>query len=199
MTLAHRTLSAAMLCIAVLAASGASQAANVVTQVITLGSPTLPFSTFYGHTFSNPLPLASTDTFYDDYAFTIGSASFSSVSATFNLGDLLNISNLSARLFAGTPWPGATPGTLNAADVLSRWSATVASGTGTGAFQVVAPMALAPGQYVLEVRGNVTGSAGGSYSGVLNLSPVPESSGALMALAGIGFLGVARLRRKPRV
>ena len=198
MNFSHRTLSAVATLAVMLACGTGAHAADVVTQVVNLNSPTLPFSAFYGHTFTTPLPISATDTFYDDYAFTISDASFSSISATFNLGDLLNIENLSARLFVGTPWTGSTPGTLSPADVLSRWSATVASGSGTGAFQVIAPMTLAPGQYVLEVRGNVTGSSGGSYSGVLNLTPVPESSGALMALAGLGFLGVARLRRKPR-
>lgn len=196
MIFSNRTVAGAAICAVTLVAVGTAQAADVVTQVINLGSPTLPFSTFYGHTFATPLPISSTDRFYDDYAFTVSNASFSSVSATFNLGDLLNVANLSARLFAGTPWAGSTPGTLSAIDLQSRWSSTVASGTGTGTYQVVSPTTLALGQYVLEVRGNVTGTFGGSYGGVLNLTPVPESSGALMALAGFGFLGAARLRRK---
>lgn len=198
MTVAHRTVSAAAIFAVVLATSGGAQAADVVTQVVDLGAPTLPFSTFYGHTFATPLPISATDTFYDDYAFTVSDASFSSISATFNLGELLNVANLSARLFTGTPWTGSTPGTLNASDLLLRWTDTIASGTGTASYQVIAPMTLAPGQYVLEVRGNVTGTSGGSYSGVLNLSPVPEASGGLMVLAGLGLLGVAGLRRRPR-
>jgi hypothetical protein len=45
------------------------------------------------------------------------------------------------------------------------------------------------GTYVLEVRGNVVGSAGGSYSGNLNLVPTPLPAALPLLLSGIGLLG----------
>ena len=182
---------------AVLALAGnAAMAADVVTQVQSFGTLSAPYSTFYGHTFTAANQPSAADTFYDDYAFKVSDGAFSSISATFDLGSLLQISNLSARLFAGTPWSGLTPGTLNSADLLQRWSTTVASGTGTGSVQSINPIVLGTGSYVLEVRGNVTGSSGGSYGGVFNLAPVPEPTGIAPAVAGLGFLGLVARRRK---
>jgi hypothetical protein len=59
---------------------------------------------------------------------------------------------------------------------------------------------LPAGSYVLEFGGHITGSAGGSYAGVLNVgsvAAVPEPAGLLLALAGLAFLGLAgqRVRR----
>jgi hypothetical protein len=180
---------------AVLLLAGAqARAADVVTKVQNYGTLTLPFSTSYGNTFTAQAPLATGDTFYDDYAFTIADGSFSSITATFNLASILQINSLQARLFAGDPWPGATPGTLSAADLLQRWSATVASGSGSGSVQVIDPINLGAGHYVLEVRGKVAGAAGGSYAGVFNVSPVPEPSAVLLALIGVGTLTFVRRR-----
>ena len=182
---------------AVLALAGnTATAADVVTQVQNFGTLGAPYSTFYGHTFTAANQPNAADTFYDDYAFTVDAGAFSSISATFDLGSLLQISNLSARLFKGTPWPSSTPGTLNSADLLQRWSAVVASGTGTGSVQSINPIVLGSGTYVLEVRGNVTGSSGGSYGGVFNLAPVPEPTGMALAFAGLGFLGLTVRHRK---
>ena len=47
------------------------------------------------------------------------------------------------------------------------------------------------GSYVLEVRGNVTGSAGGSYSGSLNLVPTPVPAALPLLLSGLGIFGGA--------
>lgn len=173
-----------------------AMAADVVTQVQNFGMLSAPYSTFYGHTFMPANQPSAADTFYDDYAFAVSDGAFSSISATFDLGSLLQISNLSARLFKGTPWSGSAPGTLNAADLLQRWSNVVASGTGSGSVQSINPIVLTPGSYVLEVRGNVTGSSGGSYGGVFNLAPVPEPTGITLASIGLGFLGFAARRRK---
>ena len=47
------------------------------------------------------------------------------------------------------------------------------------------------------MRGNVVGSNGGAYVGLLNLAPVPEAGGVPLALAGLGALGLLRgLRRR---
>lgn len=189
------SLKTAVVSVALALAGNTALAADVVTQVQNFGTLSAPYSTFYGHTFTAANQPNAADTFYDDYAFTVSEGAFSSISATFDLGSLLQISNLSARLFAGTPWSGSTPGTLDAGDLLQRWSAVVASGTGTGSVQSINPIVLGTGSYVLEVRGNVTGSSGGSYGGVFNLAPVPEPTGMALAIIGLGFLGFAARRR----
>jgi len=187
----------AVICAVFLLAAGDTRAADVVTKVTHYGNLTLPFSTVYGSTFTTQSAPPEGDTFYEDYAFTISDGSFSSITATFNLADILQISGLQARLFAGNPWPGSTPGTLSPGDLLQRWSTAVASGSGTGSVQVINPITLGAGNYVLEVRGKVTGNAGGSYAGVFNVSPVPEPGGSALAVAGLASLALL-LRRRSR-
>ena len=48
---------------------------------------------------------------------------------------------------------------------------------------------LNPGTYVLEVRGVVTGSTGGSYAGTLQVAPVPLPAALPLLLSGLGLLG----------
>ncbi len=54
---------------------------------------------------------------------------------------------------------------------------------------VLSPTTLSAGTYVLEVRGNVTGTAGGGYSGVIDLQPVPVPAALPLMLSGLGLLG----------
>jgi hypothetical protein len=54
---------------------------------------------------------------------------------------------------------------------------------------------LAAGTYVLEIRGNVTGTSGGGYGGVLNLTPVPLPAALPLLLSGLGLIGAAARRR----
>jgi hypothetical protein len=73
--------------------------------------------------------------------------------------------------------------------------------TGSGVFEYgfLLPTSIS-GPLVLTVIGNVngagaTGPASASYSGTLNISPVPEPAGYAMLLAGLGLAGVAGRRR----
>lgn len=193
MTFVQRTLSAAAVCAVFAAAGGAAHATDTVTKVVDYGTVALPFSQSYGSTFT--LPQATGDRFYEDYAFTIPVGSFNSITADFNLGSFLSIADVQARLYAGAPGVvGAAP--LTGVTIVQSWSTPISGGAGT--LNVIDPTPLSSGSYVLEIRGTVTGSSGGSYSGLLNISPVPEADGLVMALAGLGFLGVAGLRRKPQ-
>src|SRR5262249_39976178 len=107
-----------------------------------------------------------------------------------------DISNLQVRLFRGTPQTVIT-GPLDP-NLMQGWSsALTAEGSGTGEIQVILPHDLAPDSYVLEVRGNITGTSGGSYAGVLNLAPVPEPGPLAMTLAG-GVMLLALRRHKHR-
>ncbi len=55
---------------------------------------------------------------------------------------------------------------------------------------------LAAGSYFLQIDGFVASSTGGSYSGNLAISPVPEPESYGMLLAGLGLLGFVARRRK---
>ena len=55
---------------------------------------------------------------------------------------------------------------------------------------------LATGNYFLQIDGYVASSAGGSYSGNLAVTPVPEPETYGMLLAGLGLVGFMARRRK---
>ena len=197
----HRAFGALAFSACLIAGSSAAQAANVVTQVIDFGHLPTAFSTFYGHSFTSSARLQASDVFHDDYAFTLGASTFNSLTAIFSFAEVFEVENLSVRLFRLTSQMGTTTPTTSAislldSDALARRAAnTVAVSSRAATHQVVAPIDLAAGTYVLEVSGNVTGTVGGSYGGVMNVIPLPEPSGATLALAGLGALGVLGLLR----
>lgn len=179
-----------------LLATPLAHSANVLTKVTSYGAVSLPFTTGYGSTLT-PAQVTPSDVFYEDYRFTVADGTFSSVSATFDLGQIFSIANLSARLLIDTDPTSmpTTPWALASASVLQRWSDVVASGQGSGTVQVINPYSLSGGSYIFEVRGNVLGAAGGSYGGVFNIAAVPEADGILMAFAGIALVGLFGRRR----
>lgn len=129
----------------------------------------------------------SPGSFVDSYAFTITPAGFNTVATTISFDSFLGISNLSAALFSGI----GTSGT-----VLVDWSAPVADMFGIVTFgsASIDTLALDAGTYSLGIRGDVIGSAGGSYSGTMNLttpipSPIPEPGSGLMLLIGLALVG----------
>jgi hypothetical protein len=129
--------------------------------------------------------------FYDDYVFTVTGAVANSVTSTISMGSLLGISSLQARLFQLTtplPYIGAPPsGTL-----IQAWGSMFSCGSGcSGENVILANTVLAPGTYVLELRGIVSGSLSGSYGGALNLAPVPVPAAVWLfgsAVAGLGWM-----------
>jgi hypothetical protein len=155
-----------------------------------LGPLTPPSSVFYGDTFSSPQTQ-----FYDDYLFSIPSAAFSSITATINLGNFLGIDNLESRLYSGTVTTTGVPSGL-----LEAWSNPISISLGglSGTVAVINPIALGAGDYILEIRGDVVGTAGGGYAGLLNIAPVPEAGEWTMLLFGSGLIGfiATRHRRK---
>ena len=186
---------------AVLALSTAVAAAapsEVVTASTSFGALSLPFTNGFNQTLS-PLqtPYTTADYFLSDYGFSISSiGSFNSAVVTFNLGTILGLSDLSFNLLSGTPWAGALPTALSAAQITSRNGNILASSLSSGGAQVINPMTLSTGDYTVQVRGRVTGQFGGSYGGVLNVAAVPEPSAFAMALVGLGLLGFATHRAK---
>ena len=158
-----------------------------------LGSISAPFSVSYGNSFQAPQ-----NQFYDDYQFSLSPAgSLNTFAATIDLGNFLSIDNLQARLYSGAgPFVSTTQTPL-----IQAWSTAITVAPGiTGESVVISPVVLDAGTYTLELRGNVNGSNGGSYAGVLNLSPdvspVPEPATLAMMLVGFGIVGSAGIARR---
>lgn len=152
----------------------------------------LPVTGLYGDTYNAPqTDLAQTPgfSFYDDFVFTVSTATADSVTSEINLNKL-SLTNLQERVYSitgnsplpvlGTPQGFATPWTT---------SVPFTAGPETGMFTVMDPTTLTAGTYVLEIRGEVTGANGGSYTGQLNLSPVPLPPALPLVLSGLGLLG----------
>ncbi len=209
MPIRHKALSRAVAVAAIVGSTLSAQAADVVTGAQDLGTLTAPVTLTYSHAFNDTnaslagLQLSgvagtvfATDTYYDDFGFQIGGSSFSSITATIDLGGSFDINNLSVRLYRGT-LQTTTTGAVGPA-LMQAWSTNLqlaAQGSGSGDVQVIAPIDLSPGSYVLELRGNIVGTNGGSYAGVLNLAPVPEPGAMGLMLAGFGVLGFIGRRR----
>ena len=193
-SLAHSGTAAA----AMLGLSYEQTAGGTVNYGVT-NTPPVPGSGTYGNTFTSPttpIPGAPGFGFYDDFVFTVAPTVVDTITSTINLGDLLAINDLEVRLYSvignnllpvlGTPAGG----------VINAWSTAVNYSPGaTGTVSVLPGASLGAGTYVLEVRGNVVGVAGGGYSGVINLSPVPLPAALPLLLCGLGLIGGALRRR----
>ena len=153
-----------------------------------LGALTPPSSLVYGDIFGAPQ-----NQFYDDFMFNIPMATFSSITATINLGNFFGIDNLQSRLYSGTITTTGVPSGL-----LEAWSNPIPISLGglSGTVAVINPIALGAGDYILEIRGDVVGTAGGGYAGLLNISPIPEAGEWAMLLFGLGVIGFIALRRR---
>ncbi len=137
--------------------------------------------------------------FYDDYKFTVTGSTANSVTSTINIAGIFAIDNLQARLFSASgntaPVLGAPAGCPGAScSLVTPWGATNSAAGGVS-YTVLNDAMLNPGTYVLQLRGSVSGSQGGSYAGVLNVAPVPVPSALWLitsAVAGLGTIGRKR-------
>jgi hypothetical protein len=175
--------------------NGGTPATPGGTSVISL--PTIAGSYTYGHGYGAPTgQLQGAPAgfgFYDSYVFTITDAVTNSITSTIDLGSL-QVSNLQVRLYSLVGNTVPTLG-LPAGTVYSAWSTGISGPGFSGTYAVIPETVLGAGTYVLEVRGNATGATGGSYSGVLNLTPVPLPGAVWLLGSGLlGFLGFARRR-----
>lgn len=162
---------------------------------------TLPASDTYGNTFlcqssgscgSSVLVASGGNNynFYDDFEFTVAASTVDAVSSTIDLQNLLQIDNLQMRVYS-TTGNSSLPVLGTPVGMMHGWSAPVSFSAGSESGEV-APLSgvmLDAGTYVLEVRGDVVGTSGGSYSGTLNLSPVPLPAALPLLLSGLGVLG----------
>jgi hypothetical protein len=159
--------------------------------IVDFGTPTLPTAFNYGNTFAAS---AYGQTFFDDYIFTVPDGSANSITSSVSLGSLLGIADLQARVYSGNTHETGpvAPGTL-----MQAWGTSVSYGGGAiGTTVILNPLTLVAGTYTLQIRGTVSGTAGGSYAGVLNLSPVPEADTWTMLLAGLCMVGFMLSRRR---
>ncbi len=164
----------------------------------------------YAQTFNSPLAtftppgLSGSYAFYTDYVFTVGPTQVDSISSSINLGTSLAVNGLSARLYsysAGSTSNTLLPAFIPSGTVIDAWSSQVNLAPGlTASDTVIAPTVLDPGTYVLEIRADSVGTSGGSYSGTLNIAPVPLPAGLPLLLSatiglGSGFFRGARKQR----
>ncbi len=179
--------------ISLVAAFSLSSLSAFADTINTLSVGALPTSLTYSNTFASSV---SGTTFWDDYIFTISEGSVNSVTSSINLDSILGLSNLRARLYTGS-----THHTQAVApnELMSAWGTTVNySPTVSATTVVLNPLTLSAGTYTLQIKGTVSGLAGGSYAGLLNIAPpVPEPETYAMLLCGMGLIGfMARRRNK---
>jgi hypothetical protein len=133
--------------------------------------------------------------FYDAFVIQVTSSLGDSISSTINLGTSFNITNFQERLYSYT---GTAPTVGPISGAIDFWT----SPAGTSGTVAVLPATYLPaGTYVIEVRGDVTGSSG-AYSGTFQLSPVPLPAAVWLLISGLGGLaGFARAgaARRPLV
>lgn len=179
-----------------------SGSASVLAGSGTINAVGTTSSNTYAHTFTQPtLTIPGTVGistlvpagfgFYDDFLFTVPDASANSIASTIGLSNILGINDLQVRLYSAnqsTPLP--VLGTPNGT-VIEGWTTLIAPGS---SISIISPSNLSAGTYVLEIRGNVVGSAGGSYSGVLNVSSVPVPGALWLFGSAVGAMVTMRRR-----
>jgi hypothetical protein len=128
--------------------------------------------------------------------FSIPAASTDSITSTISLGSIFGINSLQTSLYSGASIVGGVPsGSLMASSNLLTFN-----GAGwTSSSAIINPILLTAGSYILHVAGNVSGTSGGSYSGILNIASVPETDQWALMLAGFGLIGFMVNRRKRAV
>ncbi|MFM2289258.1 MAG: hypothetical protein RL684_2401 [Pseudomonadota bacterium] len=177
-------------------------AANVLTNNVVDYALQVPGQYQINRQFSAPQPNALLATsgagsysFQDTYVFTVPVATAGDVlTATLNLGNIFNISNLQVRMYGfaqGSALPGPTVGSIPGGALTPiPWT-----GFATGQNSLTLNFTAIPaGTYYIDIRGSVTGSAGGSYLAALNVAPVPLPAALPMLLSGLGLLGLRRRR-----
>lgn len=130
--------------------------------------------------------------FIDDYLFQIAPSKADAVSATISNSDFA-VTNLFATLYSLSSNPGGLAltqpvGTVYYGQVTESGPATLIQ---------IDPVTLAGGSYVLQISGAASGPSGGSYTGTLNLSPVPLPPSFPLLLTGLlGFAGLVLPRSR---
>jgi len=129
--------------------------------------------------------------FYDDFLLTVPTGTAAAIATSFSFGNLFSIDNLQVRLYGGnTPTLGAPAG-----GAISSWSTAISAGSFSGTLVTIPETVLSAGNYVLEVRGLVTGQAGGSYTGQFSVAPVPVPAAVWLMGSALALVTATRRRR----
>jgi hypothetical protein len=124
--------------------------------------------------------------FYDAFVFTVSSSLGNSISSTITLPPDFAISNFEERLYSYSSTAGTAPFVGAIPTAIDFWTSPTAD---SGTVAVLPATPLAAGTYVLEVRGDVTGTSGGGYTGDLQLTTVPLPAGLPLLVSGLGLMG----------
>lgn len=157
------------------------------TKVITLTNVNGVYSNDFGNNFTAS---QNGKTFLDTYNFVVSSVSdldaLVSSFATVSRGQTtLDLNITSFDLYSGSVKIAST----DMSD--PEWFST-----GRLDLRVISDITnLQTGNYSLLVGGTVLGSLGGSYSGTINVSPVPEPETWGLTMAGLAAVGAAARRR----
>jgi PEP-CTERM motif len=180
-----------------LASGGNPSCVNAAVESLFLGSYSIG-NTFNSATGVTPL-YGGGPGFVDAYLFSVSNSDADALAATITLGGAFSINGLSVRLYGladNTPASNSsTAGLVLPADTSPNGffvsgTTTVSNVDGaTATTAAIEPTMLAAGQYALEVWGTVAGQEGGSYSGTLNLAPVPLPGTFILALSGLALFG----------
>jgi len=137
--------------------------------------------------------------FYDDFVFTITGSNLDSITSTIDLtsGSVsTGIKNLDVQLFmlSGNATLPAWVPVNGVSDTVGVTNFTL-SPNASGTVVVLDPtQSLAAGSYVLQIRGLADGTGGGSYTGSLDVTPVPLPASVWLLVGGLLMLVVFQRR-----
>lgn len=160
------------------------------------GSPydlAVPGQYSFGDTFTSPesTVIATSSigpyTVLDSYDFTVGADAQGDVlTATLNLGNVFNFADLQIRLYQVTSSSvvPVVPGIPAGSTMIQTWTGTTVANPN----EVIVSFSNLQnnGTYFLDVAGTPNGTNGGSYTGILNLAPVPLPPSLWLLISGLG-------------
>ncbi len=213
-------ISPILVAIAVLGASMSAAQANNIVAVASPGS--IPVETDPNNSANDTIYSLTTPgnysytnsytvggTFYDDYYFYISPSQIDSITASVSTpfgGSSIGVSSPQARLFSWAPnqalaFPTTGAITANGGQgaLINPWASDTVQTINGSQFYIsnFSDSNLATGYYVLQITGTVD-PQGGSYTGSLNLSPVPIPAALPLFMVGLGLLGAAARRARSR-
>lgn len=155
-------------------------------QTIDLGTQSAPDTFVYQDSLQTP-----NQEFVDWFAFAVGDSYYNSITATLSLAKTFGIDHLNTSLYSGT--------LVNNQPVIGNLIAMGSNtqfviGNSVQTTSIVPHTYLHGGNYLIKVSGMVTGSFGGSYTGIGNVAPVPLPSSLSLLALSLGLIAFYRKR-----